>query len=72
MEMKTGINHTVWFVSNCNHTNGARARWNYGKSLIDAGLKLNGYGECFGRKLREGRVPWRRGGLISKHKFYLG
>ena len=26
---------------------------------------------CFDHELRDGRVPWRKGGLISNFKFYL-
>ena len=39
--------HTLWMVSNCNSTPGAIARWNYGQSLIEAGLKVEGEGACF-------------------------
>ena len=39
--------HTLWMVSNCNSTPGAIARWNYGQSLIQAGLKVKGEGACF-------------------------
>lgn len=42
--------NTAWFVSNCNATSGATRRWQYGKSLIDAGLKLYGEGSCFQNK----------------------
>ena len=70
---------SVWFVSNCDNTNGARARWEYGKQLIKAGLSLEGYGKCFNNELRDATggvdrsemIPWRDGGLISRHKFYL-
>ena len=71
MSKKTKQNHTAWFVSNCDHTNGANARWDYAQILIRAGLKLDGYGECFNRKLRNGPAPWTRGGLLEKYKFYL-
>ena len=40
----TFIRVKVWFVSNCDNTNGARERWKYGQSLINAGLSLTGYG----------------------------
>ena len=44
-KLKTIFNRIkVWFVSNCNNTNGARERWKYGQSLINAGLSLTGYG----------------------------
>ena len=39
---KTSLNHTIWYVSNCDNTNGARARWDYAQSLIQVGLKLDG------------------------------
>ena len=26
---------------------------------------------CFNHELRDGRVPWRKGGLIANFKFYL-
>ena len=39
--------HTVWLVSDCDHTPGALLRWEYGKKLIIAGLKLHGEGKCF-------------------------
>ena len=29
--------HTLWFVSNCDHTWGAIERWKLGQALIDAG-----------------------------------
>ena len=32
---------------------------------------MTGYGACFENELRNGQVPWRRGGLIAKYKFYL-
>ena len=32
--------NAAWMVSNCNLTSGARRRFEYGQSLIDAGLKL--------------------------------
>ena len=38
---------SVWFVSNCEKTSGARARWEYGKQLIQAGLEVTGYGQGF-------------------------
>ena len=30
--------HTIWFVSNCNSTRGASARWIYAQEMIEAGL----------------------------------
>ena len=66
----------VWFVSNCDQTNGAIERWKYGQQLIAAGLNVTGYGHCFNNLLRSSAVakyaaPWVPGGLISHHKFYL-
>jgi len=63
---------TVWIVSNCNRTNGARARSDFANELISSGLKLDGFGACFNRTVT--KSPWgtKLGeGLISKYKFYL-
>ena len=30
-------NHTAWIVSNCDRTNGARARWEYAQRMVNAG-----------------------------------
>ena len=65
--------HTAWIVSNCGRTNGARARWQYAQNMIEAGLKIDGFGECFGKHLNG--APWSDkfgDGLIAKYKFYLG
>ena len=75
MSMKESPNgkHTAWIVSNCARTNGAKARWAYGQELIKNGLKLDGFGECFGHRLQG--VPWNDNfgeGKINKYKFYLG
>ena len=48
MAKKTNKKHTAWLVSNCNQTRGSIHRWEYGKSLAKAGLKLDGFGKCFG------------------------
>ena len=32
----------AWFVSDCDHTIGAKMRWDYGKKLIDAGIRIHG------------------------------
>ena len=45
----TGAN-TAWFVSNCNHTASAVRRFDFGQSLIDAGLQLYAEGSCFGHR----------------------
>ena len=64
----TSGKHTIWFVSDCDHTNGATARMTYAKSLIKEGIKLDGYGVCFGNELRDGFAPWGKDGMISKYK----
>jgi hypothetical protein len=48
MQKKTNKKHTAWLVSNCNQTRGSIHRWEFGKSLAKAGLKLDGFGKCFG------------------------
>ena len=69
-------NHTVWMVSNCDATRGAVVRQQFVSNLVDNGLKLDGYGECFDNVLVDS--PWMRTskttyhwGLFSKYKFYL-
>jgi hypothetical protein len=54
MDKKTKEHLAAWFVSNCDHTEGAVKRWEYGESLIDAGLRLYGEGECFGKVVQKG------------------
>ena len=70
---KPNTKYVSWVVSNCDKTDGALERWQYVTSLIDAGLKLDGYGECFNNTLTE--KPWTTDpeeiGLMSKYKFYL-
>ena len=39
--------NTAWFVSNCNQTIGAIRRMEFGRSLVDLGLKLHAEGKCF-------------------------
>ena len=34
MSRKVRQNHTTWFVSNCDNTNGANLRWEYGQELL--------------------------------------
>ena len=41
---KMSDKNTVWVVSNCNRTNGAIVRAQYAESLLQNGLKLDGYG----------------------------
>lgn len=60
----SGFN-TAWIVSNCNHTDGARTRWDYGTALIKAGLKVNGTGDCFGKPTKKISSDWT---AKSKHK----
>ena len=69
-------NHTAWMVSNCDSTRGAVKRQKYVMRLIQNGLKLDGYGECFDNVLVD--KPWsgisKKGnnwGLFAKYKFYL-
>ena len=69
-------NHTAWMVSNCDATRGAVVRQQYVARLVDHGLKLDGYGECFDNVLVDS--PWARvsqkgyqWGLFAKYKFYL-
>ena len=47
MAAKTKSNHTAWFVSNCDHTNGANARWDYGQKLIKAWLVTKLYTKLY-------------------------
>ena len=70
---KPGTKYASWVVSNCNKTGGARERWDYVQDLVQAGLKLDGYGECWNNTLTE--KPWmsdpEKPGLMSQYKFYL-
>ena len=70
---KPGTKYASWVVSNCNKTGGARERWDYVQELVQAGLKLDGYGECWNNTLTE--KPWmtdpEKNGLMSQYKFYL-
>lgn len=65
--------YAAWIVSNCEATAGAAQRFSFGERLVDAGLKLDGYGECWNNTIIES--PWHgdsgEPGLISKYKFYL-
>ena len=36
----------AWFVSDCDHTIGAKMRWDYGKKLIEAGIRIHGLVQC--------------------------
>ena len=55
-------------VSNCGKTKGAIVRHKYAQRLINKGLKLDGYGECFDNVLV--KSPWSTG-IFRKYKFYL-
>ena len=69
--------NTAWFVSNCNHTSGALKRWEYGQSLMQAGLKLYGEGACFEKTTVRnfGKSPkkedFEKMFQLEKMKFYL-
>merc|ERR1712046_102029 len=76
MDRKNAANtkYAAWVVSNCDHTAGASQRFEYGQRLVKAGLKLDGFGECWNSTLIES--PWTHGnnkepGVIAKYKFYL-
>ena len=73
-------NYVAWMVSNCEETRGAVLRQEYVRRLVDLGLKLDGYGKCFGKELNEN--PWNRKRIVNgqlqtiyghfaKYKFYL-
>lgn len=69
-----GEPYVTWMVSNCEATRGASVRWQFVQRLIDSGLNIEGYGECFDNVLVDS--PWSaRGGtdwgLFSKYKFYF-
>lgn len=71
-----GQSYVTWMVSNCESTRGAAIRWEYVQRLIAAGLKLDGYGECFDNvlvdspwsKFSKGGTQW---GPFAKYKFYF-
>ena len=67
-------NHTAWVVSNCNKTNGARARFEYAQKLFDSGLKIDAHGDCFNSRLEKSNngTSLTREDFIKTHKFYLG
>lgn len=65
-------NYAAWMVSNCDATRGASMRFAYVQRLIELGLRLGGYGECFDNVLVDS--PWTNGpefGYFSKYKFYF-
>lgn len=75
MERKNPPNtkYAAWMVSNCDNTGGANQRWEYVQSLLSAGLRLDGFGECFKNILKE--KPWTtsmdRPTPFAPYKFYL-
>jgi len=76
MNRKNAANtkYVSWIVSNCDKTSGASARFEYGKRLVEAGLKLDGFGECWNNTLI--KSPWTHGindepGIISQDTFQL-
>ena len=60
----------MWFVSDCDNTDGARKRWQFGQTLLEANLNITGHGECFHDRMRGGSAPWANG-YIASFKFYL-
>ena len=56
-KLKTG-NYVAWMVSNCEETRGAVIRQEYVTRLIKLGLKLDGFGKCFGKEFTGD--PWNR------------
>ena len=57
----------AWAVSNC-----YSKRMKYARSLIDAGLKVDTYGGCFGgRRIGDGRYSQSFYDELSKYKFYF-
>ncbi|CBY40763.1 unnamed protein product [Oikopleura dioica] len=72
LALKTAKKHTAWLVSNCDRTNGASKRMEYADQMMNSGLSLDGFGECFNNTLTGS--PWTHGsdiGPIAKYKFYL-
>jgi len=65
--------YAAWMVSNCDNTGGANQRWDFVQDLLKAGLRLNGFGECFNNILTE--KPWTtsmdRPTPFAPYKFYL-
>ncbi|XP_039269535.2 3-galactosyl-N-acetylglucosaminide 4-alpha-L-fucosyltransferase FUT3-like isoform X1 [Styela clava] len=65
MKRKNGL--AIWAVSNCNSTYGATERMKYAKSLIEAGLNLTTYGDCFNNRYQSRTMTQE----IMRHRFYL-
>jgi len=64
------VYNSLWYVSNCDHTEGAKKRFEYGQKLIKAGLRLHGEGECFENptQRRFGRSVHGAGNLTKKQR----
>ena len=70
-------------VSNCDETRGAQIRFQYVQRMMDAGLKLDGFGACFGEDKQIFGEPWNKKihdqegkkmivpGQMAKYKFYM-
>ena len=56
--------NTAWYVSNCNFTSGAEKRYQFGKKMIEKGLKLYSEGGLFFLTL-VGKVTKKLSVLIS-------
>uniref|UniRef100_H2XZA1 Fucosyltransferase n=1 Tax=Ciona intestinalis TaxID=7719 RepID=H2XZA1_CIOIN len=57
----------TWVVSNCNNTRGAVERKKYVFKLLEAGLKIDMYGKCFGQRITKNNFTT----FLSSYKFYL-
>lgn len=69
-------NFVTWLVSNCDNTGGADLRYLYVQRMVDAGLKMDGFGHCFDNVISD--RPWAvymtdhvEWGQFAKYKFYL-
>ena len=56
----------IWIVSDCNYLRGAISRLKYAHQLVDAGLKLDGRGNCFPNTQSTPDIN-----IIKQYKFYL-
>uniref|UniRef100_H2YYR1 Fucosyltransferase n=1 Tax=Ciona savignyi TaxID=51511 RepID=H2YYR1_CIOSA len=57
----------TWIVSNCNNTRGAVERKAYVYKLIEAGLKVDLFGACFGNRITKNNFS----AFLAPYKFYL-